>query len=301
MNTEHEIQLSDDLRHLVAGQSFEADITTIERRGRKARKRSRMVRGLAGLGALAVAAGGVTIGLHFSTASTTNTAGPAHPTSTKASSSAPKVETAAYVVQQAQAALNNETNFIIQDDTVNNGEKYTIWTDPQTGHSYLLEGTGSAKQESWQNTYLVNNVLHWKETDLDYSTDTWFVLVQSAGGPIQGPAPSAPYAGAGGTTTEIKELLNNSHVQIVGHGESNGHQVIKLQLPWANGYRQIWVDSQTYQPVHIVQADFANSSGPLKNDMIVTDESWIPRTPDLVNLTNNPRIPTGFRQVPPPK
>ena len=299
MNTEHEIQLSDDLRHLVAGQSFQADVANLERRGRQARRRGVMIRCLAGLGVLALAAGGVAIGLHSNTMSTTDTA--THSTKSGASTTAPKVETVAYVVQHATAALDNETNFIIQEDTLNGGNSYTKWTDPQTGNSYLLEGTGAGKQESWFSTYLVNNVLQSKETELDHGTHTWYVFVQSAGGPIQGPAPSAPYGGPAGTVTKIKQLLADGHLQIIGHGESDGHQVTKLQSPWADGYRQIWVDSTTFQPVHIILADFANSSGPLRNDQIVIDESWIPRSADMVSLTNTPRIPAGFTQVPPPK
>ena len=299
MNTDHEIQLSDDLRHLVAGQSFEADVATLERRGRQARRRGIAIRCLAGLGVLALAAGGVAIGLHPSTTTTTDTA--THSRKTSASTTAPKVETVAYVVQQATAALGNETNFIIQEDTVNSGDSYTLWTDPQTGNTYLLEGTGASKQESWGSTYVVNNVLHWKTTDLNYGNHTWSVLVQSAGGPMEGSAPSAPYGGAGGTAAEIKQLLAGGHLTIIGHGESGGHQVTKLQSPWAAGYRQIWVDSTTFQPVHIILADFANRPGPLQNKQIVIDESWTPRSADMVSLTNTPRIPAGFTQVPPPK
>jgi hypothetical protein len=297
MNTEHEIQLSDDLRHIVAGQSFEADIVTIERRGRKARRRTLAIRGVAGLGVLALAAGGVAIGLHSTHAPHTT----AVASRTAGKTTALHVETVAYVIQQATAALDDETDFIIQEDTNNSGDRYTLWTDPQSGNTYLLEGSGNTKQESWGSTYLVDNVMHWKTTDVRYSTGTWDTLTQAANGPIQGDAPSAPYGGAGGTASQIKSWYDSGKFQIVGHGESNGHKVTKLQRPWAAGYIQIWVDSTTFQPVHIIMADFANTSGPLKDKRIVIDESWISRTPDMVNLTNNPRIPAGFKQVPPPR
>jgi hypothetical protein len=38
-----------------------------------------------------------------------------------------------------------------------------------------------------------------------------------------------------------------------------------------------------------------------KNDPTITsDLAWLPRSTDLVNITDNPQIPAGFTQVPRP-
>ncbi len=302
MNTDDEIQLSDDLRHIVAGVRFEADLHTIERRGRGARRRAMAVRGVAGISAVALAAGGAYLGLHHS-GTTSPAAGVTHQPAVSTNSGASKVETAAYVVQQTQAALADANDFLIRDDSVpTTGDKYTNWTDPRTGNSYLIEGGGASESEAWFSTYAVDGVLHSKQTEADHDTGTWFVLVQSAGGPMEGGMPTGPHGGPGGTATQIKKWLDSGVFEITGHGESNGHQVTKLRRPWAAGYLEVWVDSRSFQPVHVIMADFANmANSPLKDDQVVTDESWLPRSADMVSLTDNPRIPAGFRQVPPPK
>lgn len=300
MNTDDEIQLTDDLRHIVAGVRFEADLQTIERRGRGARRRTAAVRGVAGISVLALAAGGAYLGLHTSTTSHTgNTA--AAGTSTSKAPATEQVETAAYVVKQAQAALADVSDYMIKDDVTAPSGNYEMLTDPRTGSAYEVSGTGSSRTDAWNSTYVVNNVLHWKDVEANYGTHTWFVSIQSAGAPMQEPLPPGPVGGAGGTAGQVKKWLDSGVYKIVGHGDSNGHQVTKLQRPWAAGYLEVWVDSQTYQPVHVIQADFANEDTPQKSDIMTTDETWLPRTDDNVSLANTPRIPAGFTQVAPPK
>ena len=67
MNSQDELQLSDDLRHLVADPPFVPDIEAIERRGRRQRRRGLAVRGLAGLSVAGVAVAGVAVGTHHGT------------------------------------------------------------------------------------------------------------------------------------------------------------------------------------------------------------------------------------------
>jgi hypothetical protein len=119
--------------------------------------------------------------------------------------------------------------------------------------------------------------------------------------PIQGAAPAGPYGGAGGTPAQIRSALSSGHYRVIGHRVINGHQAIGLKGPWARGYMEVWVDAHTYQPVHVVIADFADQPGPLRHDEIVINESWVARSPALVQLTNHPRIPAGFRQVSAPR
>jgi hypothetical protein len=52
-----------------------------------------------------------------------------------------------------------------------------------------------------------------------------------------------------------------------------------------------WVDAATYQPVRIDMPPFTAAS--------TVAESWIPKSAAIVTQTDKPRIPHGFRQVPP--
>jgi hypothetical protein len=67
------------------------------------------------------------------------------------------------------------------------------------------------------------------------------------------------------------------------------------------GYRELWVDSQTFLPVRIVVDYYANQSGPEQNMKLIGNLTWLPRTQSLVNMVNNVQIPAGFRQVAPPR
>jgi hypothetical protein len=101
-------------------------------------------------------------------------------------------------------------------------------------------------------------------TEADFSTRTWFISVIHAAGPIQGST-------AGATSTvmtpaQIKSWLDAGELMIVGYQDIDGHHTIGLrEQPWAQGYRELWVDSQTFLPVRMIMADFASTSGPLKN------------------------------------
>jgi hypothetical protein len=120
-----------------------------------------------------------------------------------------------------------------------------------------------------------------------------------AAGPIQGST-------AGATSTvltpaEIKGWLDAGGLKIVGHREIDGHQAIGLRQPWARGYRELWVDSRTYLPLRTIAAHFASTTGPLRNVLLVDNETWLPRTKSLLGMVNRVHIPAGFRQVAPPR
>ena len=295
MNTEQEIQLSDDLRRLADGEPYAPDLDAIKRRARARRLRGLAIRGGAGLGVVALAAAtGLALGSYRAPVSPgTATSGAVHTT---------PIQTAAYVAAHAESALARIDRYIIKDDERQTGNPpFTIWIDPRTGNSYLVQGTGAGRLGAWGSTYLVRRVMHWRTTQLNYGPRTWWTQVIHAAGPIQGAAPAGPYGGAGGTPAQIKSLLSSGHYRIVGHRVINGHKAIGLKGPWAHGYMEVWVDAQTYQPVHVVIADFADQPGPLRHDDIVINESWVARSPALVQLTNHPRIPAGFRQVSAPQ
>ena len=103
------------------------------------------------------------------------------------------------------------------------------------------------------------------------------------------------------TPAEIKAWLDSGKLKVVGYQDINGHHAIGLRSPWADGYRELWVDSQTFLPVRVITADFANQNGPLKNVLLISNDSWLPRTKSLLTMVNQVHIPAGFKQVAPPQ
>ena len=295
MKTPQETQLSDDLRHLTGGQSYAPDVDDIERRGRARRRGGLVIRGAAGVAALALAAGGVALGARGT---------PATPrTSTARTSTAtgtPRVQTAAYVVAHTESALAQIGRYIIKDQVRSSSGDDTLWTDPRTGNTYLRQGSGAGREAAWGSTFLVARVMHWRTTQISYGPRTWFIQVIHAAEPIQGAAPAGPYGGYGGTPAQIRAMLSAGHYRIIGHRVVDGHRAIGIKGPWANGYLKLWVDAHTYQPVRVIIADFADQPGPMRHDDIAVSESWMARSPALVQLTNHPRIPAGFTRVPAP-
>lgn len=299
MKSEQEIQLSDDLREIVAGQPFVPDVEAIARRGFQLRRRSTVIRGAAALGAATVGAAVVVslvIPAH-STAPGRNTAGGPAGSATRSPSSTPPVETVAYETKQIEAALGHADRYIIQTTTSSySGGTYTDWTDPRTGSSYATQGTGSHKVLSWNSTFFVAKVLHWRTTEADYSTHTWFVSVIHAAGPIQGAPPKGPDV-PGGSPQQLKKGLQAGVFRIAGHGQVNGHHAIELRAHVGILSYAIWVDAQTYQPVRVIKA----FGGSLKGHALIFNETWIPRSASLVSLANHPQIPAGFTRVPAPR
>jgi hypothetical protein len=318
MNTPAETQLGDDLRELASGQPCTLDLATIKQLARQRHHRRVMRRGAGAAGAAVLAVGGLFFGIHgFSgdhgasgvTGGSTASAAVGHSgTSATAhlgtNAGAPAhAETVAYVTAQVKAALGNVNDYVLRDDQVqtgSGGNTATNWTDPRTSNDYeILNDPTAGKSIAWLSTYLVNGVLTWKVIEADYSTRTWFVDVFHAAGPIQGST-----AGATGnvlTPAEIKSWFDSGKLKIIGYRDINGHHTIGLRSPWAEGYRELWVDTQTFLPVRTITADFANQKGPLRNVMLIENDSWLPRTKSLLDKVNDVRIPAGFTKVAPPQ
>lgn len=301
MNSPEEIQLTRDLGELAAGQPFTPDLEAIGVRARQRHRRGLALRGAAAAGSVVLAAGGF-FALHGIGGSAAAHSGTAAGRSGTASAAA-RTETVAYVTEKAKTALADVNNYVLRTDQVEtgpDGHSTTIWTDPRTGNDYeILHDSSAGPSTAWLSTYLVNRVLTWKTVQANFSTRTWFVSVMHAAGPVQGST-------AGATSTvmtpaEIKGWLDAGGLKIVGHQEINGHQAIGLREPWARGYRELWVDSRTFLPLRTIMADFANTTGPLKNVQLIDNDTWLPRTPSLLDMVNHIHIPAGFRQVAPPQ
>ena len=298
MNSPQETQLGHDLRQLASGRPFDFDLEQIARQAGKRRRRGFALRGATAAGVAVLAAGGLFVAVHPTGGTPART-----PATAKSETAAPKAETVAYVTTQVQDALANVNNYVLRSDQVqtgSGGHSATNWTDPRTSNDYeVLHDPTAGTSLAWLSTYLVNRVLTWKTVEADYSTHTWFVSVMHAAGPIQGSTAGATSNVL--TPQQIKAWLDSGKVTIIGHQEINGHDTIGLRSPWADGYRELWVDSKTFLPVRDITADFANSKGPLKNVTLIDNDTWLARTPSLLTMVNHVHIPAGFSQVPPPQ
>jgi hypothetical protein len=306
MNSLQETQLGRDLRQLASGQPFTLDLAVIGQRARQRHRRVLALRGATAAAVAVLAVGGLFIGVHGTGGTTAGTAVRQSDTATGRSGTAdaaPRTETVAYVTRQVKTALANVNNYIIRDDQVqtgSGGDSATNWTDPRTGNDFeILNDSTTGKSIAWLSTYLVNRVLTWKDVEADYATHTWFVDVFHAAGPIQGSTAGATNSVM--TPADIKAWLDSGKLKIIGRQDINGHHTIGLRSPWADGYRELWVDSQTFQPVRIIMADFANTKGPAKNVQLIINETWLPRTKSLLDMVNHVHIPAGFKQVAPPQ
>ena len=305
MNSQEEIQLSDDLRHIVAGQPFTPDVEAIERRGRRQRRRGFAVRGLAGLTVLGVAvASGLAVDTHIGTtgggASQATTRTTTSKAATKATGTA-KAETVAYVQRQIAAAALSLNHYLVKtrQNTSSVGSpptEITIWTDPRTGNTLLLQGSGAGRLAYWEHDYFDSHrVLHWDQTQVNYGPRTWWTYNEHAAGPIQGPVPPGPVGGDYNTPAQIKQWLDQGVGRIVGYPYVDGHHTVELSLFMGSVKKYlIFADIHTYQVVRTIDYFPPGLQGP----PIKADYTWIRRSPAMVKLINHPQIPAGFTQVP---
>jgi hypothetical protein len=307
MNSPQETRLADELRQIAAGQPFTPDIEAIERRGHQRRRRGQAIRGLAGVAGLGVAlTGGLIVGTHIGTAAPTaskpastsaNTASKASGTASRPGST-PPAQTAAYVSKQIAAALSPGNYLVETRQNTSSADSppamITIWTDPRTGNTMLLQGSGSGKIAYWEHDYYDSNrVLHWHQTQVNYGPRTWWTFDEHAAGPIDGPVPPGPVGGNYDTPQEIAQLLAHG-ATIVGHPYVDGHRTVELSVGMGAVKFDIWADSQTYQVVRSAKYFPTGLGAP----PIVANYTWLPRSAAQVNLINNPKIPAGFTQVP---
>jgi len=169
----------------------------------------------------------------------------------------------------------------------------TSWTDPTTGNTMLLEGSGSSKLAYWEHDYYQNRILHWDQTQVNYGSRTWWNYNERASGPIQGQVPPGPVGGAVMSPAVVKELLA-ADGKIVGHPVVDGRHTVEIYVSFGKvlAYR-IWADSHSYQVVRTVKY-FLTIPGatPLR-----ADYTWVPATAKMSNLINHPQIPAGFTRV----
>jgi hypothetical protein len=308
MNSQEEAQLGEDLRAIAGGQTCTVDVEAIERQVRRQRGRAFAVRGLAGLTVLGVAVAG---SLAFATHSGTTgrvagraATGTATQTVTgKAAAKAPapaKAETAAYVEKRIAAAASGLNSFLVksrQNTASTPSDEITIWTDPRTGNTMLLQGSGASRVAYWEHDYYDSQrVLNWDETQVNYGPRTWWTQDQTAGGPVQGPLPSGPVGGNYNTPAQVGQWLNQGVGKIVGHPYVDGHHTVELSVtPGPAKTFVIFADIHTYQVVRTI--DYFNQVP--GGEPITANYQWVRRSAAMVKLVNHPVIPAGYTQVAP--
>jgi hypothetical protein len=302
VNTPQETQLADDLHQLAADQHFPPDLDAIERRGQRRRRRGYAVRGLAGLTGVGVAvAAGLAVTSHDARPSRPAALAPTE-SPTRAPTAAGRTtpaETAAYVTQRIAAALSPGT-FLIEsrENTSSVGsptQMITIWEDPQTGNTMLLQGSGAARLTYWEHDYFDSHkVLHWDQTQVNYGPRTWWTYNEHAAGPIQGAVPSGPANSSVDTPQQIAQMLKHG-ATIVGHPYVDGHRTVELSVGSAAAVQwKVWADAATYQVLRMAKSFPPGLNAP----PIVANYTWTGRSAALVKLINQPQIPAGYRQVP---
>jgi hypothetical protein len=307
MKSPEETQLSDDLHRIVDGPPVTLDIEAIERSGQRQRRRRLAVRGLAGVAVLGVAvAGSLAAANHSGT--TGSVAGQAATrTATSKAAAKPaspagpaKAETVAYVEKHIAAAALGLNNYLVesrQNTASTPSVEITIWTDPRTGNTMLLQGSGAGRLSYWEHDYFDSHrVLNWYMTQVNYGPRTWWTQDMKAGGPVQGPPPSGPVGGNYNTPAQVEQWLDQGVGKILGHPYVDGHHTVELSIsPGPAKTFVLFADVHTFQVVRTI--DYFNQVP--GGEPITANYQWVRRSPAMVKLVNHPVIPAGFTQVAP--
>lgn len=309
MSSAEETRLRDDLRRIVPTVAPALDLDAVERRGRRERRRAVALRGVAAAGVTGIAvAGSLAAFPHagLGGAAPPLAAVPAKTPSgpragTTAPALAPRLDDVAYVRQQIGAARDPAGSVVEMKqgalDAFNPAE--TDWTDPATAN--VLERTviDVGKIALWTHQYLDRHrVINVTFTQVNYGSRTWSVRTENFGTPVTESALAAPVLGVSYLpAASLKAMLDRGLVKIAGHPVVDGHRTVALSDSLGKQETMyFYVDSQTFQLVRLVRV-FAPGSPQQRS--ATSDYTWVPRTPALTRLINQPQIPGGFTQVPP--
>jgi hypothetical protein len=223
---------------------------------------------------------------------------------------APRVQTAAYVLSQAAAAQVNSYRMI----SVDQGDG-VIYTDVATQQQRIVSALrDSAGQPYFQITTTVGGGAY-TETDIDYQSDVYATFTTSSldAGTQVTLSSFLPLQGNSDPAVAFQQALKAGIITVVGHQSLNGRDTIlirvnpvnkpgaQLQFPASS----IWLDASTYlvvQTEHFVP-DFQGTSGPsapgskITWRAVVDQVTWLSPTPaNLAQLTVTP--PASFTKIP---
>jgi hypothetical protein len=306
---------SELIEHLRAALDDEAaDLRVLSGAALRARsrgRRRRAVRGLfVGLPAVAVATG-LVIGAQTGQA-------PGNPSIT-----------ADYVTTHAEAALDHADGYIERTTQQFPGGSITTLRDPQTSameQTIIVgarvtvcwsapsnpsatkapnsgtdtknltgaPGTGNtAFDGSWRNTCVDHVARGWWE---QAAREPWPVARQAIGSRTLLTPLSDPY--------QIEVALKSGQVEVLGRGEMAGRDAILLQVTArAGGVTMLWIDAQTYQPIHVNLPDGTPGATPVPDAADTgagLDVVWLPKTASLLAEVETPQIPADYVQTKPP-
>lgn len=202
------------------------------------------------------------------------------------------VETTAFVVRHAEAALGDVSDFIVESSVPGAPGQVatTTYLDPVTGTTRSVTPGGVTY---WTTTRVVQDRDFWHTTEVDTAHRTWWVQ-NAHSSRLSTLAPNAPLVPSLDTSVaQIRQALSEGQFRVASRGQVNGHSAIELVYGGALRRKadalHYWVDAKTFRPVELAFPPFDAATS--------ISESWIPRTPALTKQTNTPVVPVGFRRV----
>ncbi len=252
-------------------------------------------------------------------------------TGTPGKSAAPQVQTAAYVISHAQAALAA----VVQGSTIEHVS--TLFGPNSSGISdqappgRLSADANATKRESYwtydgrardagftatgQPTVAIGyspgpgsgvRTL----ISVSYPTKTWWrevVRFPPKGALSAPPPPTCSEADLSFASASIRQALACGMFALAGHERIDGVDTIKIvevRPPFPGVWETLWVDPSTYLPVRVTSGTImgATTQSPRSGERVLGqqfDFQWLQPTPANLASLNVP-IPAGFTQVAPP-
>jgi hypothetical protein len=216
-------------------------------------------------------------------------------------SASPKLQTAAYVVNHMNVALNANTavlNIISHAPDSQTGRPVTdeTWSTSlsNTSRSEELGPTGQPVTGSLLTVTAHRTV----SVTVNYRNRTWSTVTYPFGSATSartpGPLPQTPLQQA----AQLRAQVKAGQVTVTGRATVDGQATIHLTEHLAGGQINLWVSPTTYLPVR--EIDTA-AGVPLTSDKAIrNDYRWFPATAaNLRLITAAAAIPAGFTQVSP--
>lgn len=215
-----------------------------------------------------------------------------------------RVQSAAYVLDQAATAQVNSYRMI----SVEHGDGL-IYTDVATQQQRIVSALRASGQPYFQITTAIDGGVY-TETDIEYQHHVWSTFTTSSldAGTQVTLSSFLPLQGNSDPHVAFQQALKAGTITVVGHRSLNGRDTILIRVNAANkpGARLqwppswIWIDASTYLVVQTKHStpDFPSASGSkISWRAIVNQVTWLPPTPqNLAQLTVTP--PAGFTRIP---
>lgn len=273
-------------------------LAIVDERGHRTQPRWRTRRLWAGAAAAAVVVGAAGAVLASGPGSPPRQAQANGGASTAHSAGTTHADTAAYVVDQLQAAVDGNTAVLVTLVHAANAdtgqpvttESWSSATSPTT-RSEVLGAAGNPVSGD----LLTVSAKQTTAVHINYENRTWSTRTYPFGSSSSSTAP-APLPETPDQIAAQLQAAVRTGVTVVGTGTVDGQQAVELRdavradgsIP--AGVITTWVDATTYLPIREVDTSSGHSQ--------TTDYRWLPDTPaNRQLLTTAAAIPAGFTQV----